>query len=233
MIVINTKIDEHINREKIKFKNRNYKLNEYEKCVLYAKKYLYLFDGKIELDELVNEIYIYFYGEDKYSYHGLLYLFERLYLKYFDFSELQIILNKSIENKMKDKLDPLEYSRYLRKYSINDYALNEYYKECVKDCTCTMEDSIEHIINEIFNQELVDSVHKIMDRLLPRERYIVKLRHEINNEEIKILDEIAKDLGISRERVRQINAKALRKLKYACIYDKEYKNIMKSFKEYL
>lgn len=59
MVVINTKIIEHISREKIKFKNRNFKLNKYEKCVLYAKKYLYLFNGKIELDELVNEIYIF------------------------------------------------------------------------------------------------------------------------------------------------------------------------------
>lgn len=232
MVVINTKIIEHISREKIKFKNRNFKLNKYEKCVLYAKKYLYLFNGKIELDELVNEIYICFYGKNKYSYNSLLRLFEKLYLKYFDISELQTILNKSIENKMKDKLEPLEYSCYFEKYGINDDSLNKYYKEYAKDCTCTTEDSIEYITNEIFNQELSDNVHKIMNRLLPREQYIVKSIYD-NNETDKAISKTAKDLDVSSERIRQINAKALRKLKYACIYDKEHKKVMKSFKEYL
>lgn len=232
MVVINTKIIEHISREKIKFKNRNFKLNKYEKCVLYAKKYLYLFNGKIELDELVNEIYICFYSKNKYSYNSLLRLFEKLYLKYFDISELQTILNKSIENKMKDKLEPLEYFCYFEKYGINDDSLNKYYKEYAKDCTCTTEDSIECITNEIFNQELADNVHKIMNRLLPREQYIVKSIYD-NDETDKAISKTAEDLDVSSERIRQINAKALRKLKYACIYDKEYKKVMKSFKEYL
>ncbi|QDV06064.1 RNA polymerase sigma factor SigA [Planctomycetes bacterium Poly30] len=60
---------------------------------------------------------------------------------------------------------------------------------------------------------LEDGIHGAMDRLSERERFVIEMRFGINREREHTLSEVAKELGVSLERVRQIQVRAINKMK--------------------
>lgn len=60
---------------------------------------------------------------------------------------------------------------------------------------------------------LEDGIHDAMDRLSERERYVIEMRFGINREREHTLSEVAQELGVSLERVRQIQVRAISKMK--------------------
>lgn len=56
-------------------------------------------------------------------------------------------------------------------------------------------------------------LNKVLDTLNPRERQVVRWRFGLEDGRMKTLQEIGELMGVSRERVRQIESSALRKLK--------------------
>ncbi|MBE5957755.1 MAG: sigma-70 family RNA polymerase sigma factor [Lachnospiraceae bacterium] len=63
------------------------------------------------------------------------------------------------------------------------------------------------------NIGLHDDLERIMETLDVREKKIISERNGWNDGKIKTLEEIGEELGITRERVRQIESRAMRKLK--------------------
>lgn len=61
-------------------------------------------------------------------------------------------------------------------------------------------------------KQAAQAVDALLDTLTPREAEVLRLRHGIDGEPMN-LEEMAKAKGCSRERIRQIEAKALRKLR--------------------
>jgi len=57
-----------------------------------------------------------------------------------------------------------------------------------------------------------DTLHRALDNLPERERTVLSLRYGLDLEEPQSLEEIGRRLGITRERVRQIEATALQRL---------------------
>jgi RNA polymerase primary sigma factor len=57
-----------------------------------------------------------------------------------------------------------------------------------------------------------DLVREFFDELSPREAYVLRLRYGLDDEEERTLQEIAETLKLTRERVRQIQEGALKKL---------------------
>ncbi len=63
-------------------------------------------------------------------------------------------------------------------------------------------------------QSLKEQVGKILQKLTPRERDVLILRFGLADQRSRTLEEVGNVWGITRERVRQIESKALRKLRH-------------------
>jgi len=57
-----------------------------------------------------------------------------------------------------------------------------------------------------------ERLKKTLNTLDERERKIITLRYGLEDDYLRTLDEVAREFGLTRERVRQIEFKALRKL---------------------
>ncbi|HLG78624.1 MAG TPA: sigma-70 family RNA polymerase sigma factor [Ktedonobacteraceae bacterium] len=78
----------------------------------------------------------------------------------------------------------------------------------------TLEDSNTPAPSETASQHLLgEELHRALALLTPRERAVVMLRYGIGDGHSRTLLEVGKELGISRERVRQLEVVALMKLR--------------------
>jgi RNA polymerase primary sigma factor len=68
---------------------------------------------------------------------------------------------------------------------------------------------------ELASQQLLKAqIGDALDKLSERERRIIVLRYGLDDGRFRTLEEVGRDFGITRERIRQIEAKALRKLRH-------------------
>ena len=61
---------------------------------------------------------------------------------------------------------------------------------------------------------LREQVHSALDQLTQREREVLEMRFGLTDGQAHTLEEVGKAFGVTRERIRQIEAKALRKLRH-------------------
>ncbi len=75
------------------------------------------------------------------------------------------------------------------------------------------DDASEKPFAEIFHVALQETIEEVLNRLSEREMKIIKLRFGLSGDGPYTLEETGKLLGITRERVRQIQEKAIEKLR--------------------
>jgi RNA polymerase primary sigma factor len=68
-------------------------------------------------------------------------------------------------------------------------------------------------IDIVAEKEHVTAVHKILATLKPKDEQILRMRFGIGKGDAMTLDEIGTQMGVTRERIRQIESKAIRYLK--------------------
>jgi len=68
--------------------------------------------------------------------------------------------------------------------------------------------------DEITKDELAGQINETLSTLSPREEQVLRMRFGIGEDRSYTLDEVGEHFHLSRERVRQIEAKALRKLRH-------------------
>jgi RNA polymerase sigma factor (sigma-70 family) len=67
---------------------------------------------------------------------------------------------------------------------------------------------------EVAEKEAVQAVSEALDSLTPREAKILKLRFGIGEEDEHSLEEVGKKFEINRERIRQLEVRALKKMRH-------------------
>ena len=63
-------------------------------------------------------------------------------------------------------------------------------------------------------KDLSDQTNSVLETLTPREEKVLRMRFGIGEKQDYTLEEVGKVLGVTRERVRQIEAKAIRRLRH-------------------
>ena len=61
---------------------------------------------------------------------------------------------------------------------------------------------------------LREQLEEVMETLTEREQKVIRLRYGLGDGRPRTLEEVGKEFNVTRERIRQIEAKALRKLRH-------------------
>jgi len=69
-------------------------------------------------------------------------------------------------------------------------------------------------VESVINIDLSEQVNKVLGSLTPREERVLRMRFGIGEKSDHTLEEVGQDFEVTRERIRQIEAKALRKLRH-------------------
>ena len=72
----------------------------------------------------------------------------------------------------------------------------------------------QSLTDEVIQRNLADKTRKVLSTLTPREEKVLKMRFGIDERSNHTLEEVGQDFEVTRERIRQIEAKALRKLRH-------------------
>ncbi len=75
------------------------------------------------------------------------------------------------------------------------------------------DDKIVSPDQEVAHSILTDQITEILDTLSDKERKILEMRHGLLDGTYHTLEEVGKEFGVTRERIRQIEAKALEKIR--------------------
>jgi RNA polymerase primary sigma factor len=68
--------------------------------------------------------------------------------------------------------------------------------------------------DSVINLNLCEQTRKVLATLTPREEKVLRMRFGIGQKADHTLEEVGRDFNVTRERIRQIEAKALRKLRH-------------------
>jgi RNA polymerase primary sigma factor len=76
------------------------------------------------------------------------------------------------------------------------------------------DDSLPAPADQASRHLLKDQMNEILSGLTPRERMVLEMRFGLKDGTARTLEEVGQEFGVTRERIRQIEAKALRKLRH-------------------
>lgn len=132
--------------------------------------------------------------------------------------ELQQILGReATPEEIAEKLDGKDagYVKEILSYLQNPVSLETPVGEDGENNLGDMvEDKTEATPEEAMNQLVQkEEVSELLESLNERERQVIRLRYGLEDGKIHTLEEIGKELDVTRERVRQIEARAMEKLR--------------------
>ncbi|MEM7800498.1 MAG: RNA polymerase sigma factor RpoD, partial [Chloroflexota bacterium] len=76
------------------------------------------------------------------------------------------------------------------------------------------DESVEEPVDAASKQLLREQVRNVLGFLTDRERSVIEMRFGLSDGKDHTLEEVGREFGVTRERIRQIEAKALRKLRH-------------------
>jgi RNA polymerase primary sigma factor len=76
------------------------------------------------------------------------------------------------------------------------------------------DESVPGPVDQASRQLLKEQMQDVLEGLSDRERKVLELRFGLQDGRTRTLEEVGQEFGVTRERIRQIEAKALRKLRH-------------------
>lgn len=76
------------------------------------------------------------------------------------------------------------------------------------------DDSAQSPLEAASQSLLREQLLSVIETLTPREQKVIRMRYGLDNSHARTLEEVGKEFNVTRERIRQIEAKALRKLRH-------------------
>lgn len=114
-----------------------------------------------------------------------------------------------------EKVDAIEYALMLKMESLDEELIDELwgydeeslcYAEIVDDGEALIDDWIEKV-------DLRTQMQAALERLSPRAQEIIAMRYGLHDDQIYTLEEVGKMFGLTRERIRQIEATTIDRLR--------------------
>jgi RNA polymerase primary sigma factor len=125
-----------------------------------------------------------------------------------ELAETLDVAPEKVEQMMEVSRRPLSLERPIDEEE--DSFLGDFVED--EDSPAPPEVATEHLLKEHMTE--------ILDTLPPREARILQLRYGLGDGESYTLEEVGKKMGVTRERVRQIEAQALRRLRHPSLRHK-------------
>jgi RNA polymerase primary sigma factor len=76
------------------------------------------------------------------------------------------------------------------------------------------DESIASPVDLASQNAMNEQLDEALEKLTEREALVLKMRHGMIDDREHTLEEVGQQLGVTRERIRQVESKALRKLRY-------------------
>ena len=108
-------------------------------------------------------------------------------------------------------VEKLKWLQSIKEPSSLDTTIGDDEETTVGDLVA--DQSVEDPNAAIFQEQVAARIREVLTTLDEREQQIIALRYGLGSNKPKTLDEIGKIFGLTRERIRQIEDKALRKLR--------------------
>jgi len=112
---------------------------------------------------------------------------------------------------------PIRRIRWLRRVSRHPVSLETTVGSDSNDTSLAdfvADESVPSPTDSATLEGLREEIHDLLDQLNPREAKVLRLRYGFEDGKPRTLKEVGEELDVTRERVRQIEAKALRRLRH-------------------
>jgi RNA polymerase primary sigma factor len=132
--------------------------------------------------------------------------------------QLTLELNREpTVDELSEKMDiPVDKVREIIKIDVDPISLEKPTREDDDSCVADFIKDESNMSPEEYaiNEVLKDIISDALDTLTEREKQVLKLRFGLEDGTCRTLEEVGNMFGVTRERIRQIEAKALRKLRH-------------------
>ena len=121
--------------------------------------------------------------------------------------------DQEIADKMGEKVEKIRYIKKIAQEPVSletpvgeedDSTLGDFVHDT------EMPNPLEYTMQEKFKEE----IDKFLKELQPREEKVIRLRYGLTDGRPRTLEEVGKEFNVTRERIRQIEAKAIRRLRH-------------------
>ncbi len=121
-----------------------------------------------------------------------------------------------------DQLFPADYLQMLQRIKypqpcgafrwVREIYLDELSEEDLP--AALIDDSVERAEHHVYHQYLRQTVEQLLDEISPREQLVMKKYFGLDGGDPQTLEQVGQSLGVSRGRVQQIEARALKRLRH-------------------